>query len=174
MELVPSVPKLFDYFHPDAAQVAGVARRAYSGRRRPPLSGAQPCALRRHHHRSPAAGQAAGSSLLYSQEFYAVAKERLQPGGILAQWLPTGDDAVQASVARAVKDSFPYVRVYPSVERWGWHLFASDRPIPERSAAEIVAKMPASAVADMMEWGPAKTPEEQFDLMLSAEMTAEQ
>jgi hypothetical protein len=34
--------------------------------------------------------------------------------------------------------------------------------------------MPAAAVTDMMEWGPANTPDEQFDLMLSAEMTTEQ
>jgi spermidine synthase len=118
--------------------------------------------------------EAAGSSLLYSQEFYAVVKERLQPGGILAQWLPWGDEAVQASVARALKNSFAYVYVYPSVEHTGWHFFASDSPIPHRNAAELVARMPAKAVADMMEWGPAKTPDEQFDLMLSAEMTLEQ
>jgi hypothetical protein len=103
-----------------------------------------------------------------------VVKERLQPGGILAQWLPSGDDEVQASVARALKNSFSYVYVYPSVEKWGWHFFASDRPIPNRTAAELVARMPAKAVADMMEWGPAHTPEEQFDLMLAARMTPEQ
>jgi hypothetical protein len=34
--------------------------------------------------------------------------------------------------------------------------------------------MPAKAVTDMMEWGPAKTADKQFDLMLSAEMTTEQ
>ena len=34
--------------------------------------------------------------------------------------------------------------------------------------------MPADAVTDMMEWGPAKTPEEQFVLMLSPELTTEQ
>jgi hypothetical protein len=33
--------------------------------------------------------------------------------------------------------------------------------------------MPAKAVSDMMEWGPAKTADEQFDLMLSSEMTTE-
>ena len=31
----------------------------------------------------------------------------------------------------------------------------------------MLARMPASAVVDMMEWGPAKTPEEQFDLLVS-------
>jgi spermidine synthase len=174
VDLVPSVPKLFHFFHADAAQVLAS-----------PLAHIVADDGRHYLERNPARYdvimidppppvQAAGSSLLYSQDFYAVVKERLQPGGILAQWLPNGDDAVQASVARALKNSFSYVRVFPSVEHWGWHFFASDRPIQNRSAAELVARMPAKAVTDMMEWGPAKTPDEQFDLMLSAEMTAEQ
>ena len=174
VDLVPSVPKLFHFFHADAAQVLAS-----------PLAHIVADDGRHYLERNPARYdvimidppppvQAAGSSLLYSQDFYAVVKERLQPGGILAQWLPNGDDAVQASVARALKNSFSYVCVFPSVEHWGWHFFASDRPIPDRSAAELVARMPAKAVTDMMEWGPAKTPDEQFDLMLSAEMTTEQ
>jgi len=174
VDLVPSVPKLFHFFHADAAQVLAS-----------PLAHIVADDGRHYLERNPARYdvimidppppiQAAGSSLLYSQDFYAVVKERLQPRGILAQWLPGGDDAVQASVARALKNSFPYIRVFHSVEHWGWHFFASDRPIQNRSAAELVARMPAKAVTDMMEWGPAKTPDEQFDLMLSAEMTAEQ
>jgi spermidine synthase len=174
VDLVPSVPKLFHFFHADAAQVLAS-----------PLAHIVADDGRHYLERNPARYdvividppppvQAAGSSLLYSQDFYAVVKERLQPGGILAQWLPNGDDAVQASVARALKNSFSYVRVFPSVEHWGWHFFASDRPIQNRSAAELVSRMPAKAVTDMMEWGPAKTPDEQFDLMLSAEMTPEQ
>jgi spermidine synthase len=174
VDLVPSVPKLFHFFHADATQVLSS-----------PLAHIVADDGRHYLERNPARYdvimidppppvQAAGSSLLYSQDFYAVVKERLQPGGILAQWLPSGDAAVQASVARALKNSFSYVRVFPSVEHWGWHFFASDRTIQNRSAAKLVARMPAKAVTDMMEWGPAKTPDEQFDLMLSAEMTAEQ
>jgi len=174
VDLVPSVPKLFYFFHDDAAQVLAS-----------PLAHIVADDGRHYLERNPARYdvividppppvQAAGSSLLYSQDFYAVVKNRLQPGGILAQWLPVGDDALQASVARALKNSFSYVRVFHSVEHWGWHLLASDRPIQNRSAAELVARMPAKAVTDMMEWGPAKTPDEQFDLMLTGEMTAEQ
>jgi spermidine synthase len=174
VDLVPSVPKLFHFFHADAAQVLAS-----------PLGHIVADDGRHYLERNPARYdvilidppppvQAAGSSLLYSQDFYAVVKERLQPGGILAQWLPAGDDAVQASVARALTNSFPYVRVFPSVEHKGWHFLASDRPVQNRSAAELVARMPAKAVTDMMEWGPAKTPDEQFELMLSAEMTTEQ
>lgn len=31
--------------------------------------------------------------------------------------------------------------------------------------------MREAAIKDMMQWGPAKTPEQQFDLLLSSEMT---
>jgi predicted membrane-bound spermidine synthase len=116
----------------------------------------------------------AGSSLLYSEEFYAVARNHLRPGGILQQWLPEGDDQVQSSVARALKNSFPYVRVYHPIEHYGLHFLASMSPIPERSSAELVAHMPATAITDMMEWGPAKSPEQQFDRMLTDKMTLDQ
>jgi spermidine synthase len=173
VELVPSVPKLFSYYHADAAAV---------------LSSPQAHVViddgRRFLERSPAKYdviildppppvQTAGSSLLYSQDFYTVAKTRLQPGGIVQQWLPEADDATQAAVARSIKNSFPYVRVFQGMDGWGWHFLASERPIPIRTATELVARMPRSAVEDMMEWGPAKSPEEQMQLLLSHESSTD-
>ena len=167
VELVPSVPRLFGYYHADAAEVMAS-----------PLAHVVIDDGRRFLERSPAKYDAiivdppppvptAGSSLLYSQDFYAVAKQRLEPGGILQQWLPEGDDPTKAAVARAIKNSFPYVRVFRGIEGWGWHFLASERPIPIRTAAELVARMPASAVSDMMEWGPAPSPAEQMKRALS-------
>ena len=174
VELVPSVPKLFAYYHSDADKVL-----ASPGAHVVIDDG------RRYLERSPQLYDAiiidppppvetAGSSLLYSEDFYAVARERLRAGGILQQWLPEGDDADQAAVARALKNSFSHVRVYHSVEHGGWHYLASESPIPLRTSAELVARMPAAAVTDMMEWGPAKIPIEQFDRVLSHEMTLDQ
>ena len=171
VELVPSVPRLFGYYHADAAKVMAS-----------PLAHVVIDDGRRFLERSPAKYDAiiidppppvptAGSSLLYSQDFYAVAKQRLEPGGILQQWLPEGDDPTQASVARAIKNSFPYVRVFRGIEGWGWHFLASERPIPIRTAAELVARMPAGAVSDMMEWGPAPSPAEQMKRLLSGQMS---
>lgn len=167
VELVPSVPRLFSYYHADAAEVMAS-----------PLAHVVIDDGRRFLERSPAKYdaiivdppppvQTAGSSLLYSQDFYTVAKQRLQPGGILQQWLPEADDPTQAAVARAIKNSFPYVRVFRGIEGWGWHFLASERPIPIRTAAELIARMPPSAIHDMMELGPAQSPEEQMDLLLS-------
>ena len=112
---------------------------------------------------------------MFSEEFYAVAKKHLTPDGILQVfWIPEGGSSMQASVVRALTNNFPYVRVYRSVEHSGWHFLASMHPIPARSAADLVARMPDRPVADMMEWGPAKTPKQQFERMLSTDMTTVQ
>ena len=173
VELVPSVPKLVTFYHKDGDQVLSS-----------PLGHVVIDDGRRFLERSPEPFdaiildppppvQTAGSSLLYSQDFYEVAKTRLAPGGILQQWLPDGDDATQAAVAKALKDSFPYIRVFRGIDGWGWHFLASERPIPIRTAAELVAAMPSGAVRDMMEWGPAATPVEQVGLLLAHEESLE-
>jgi spermidine synthase len=167
VELVPSVPKFFSFYHPDAAQVMASPLAHVvidDGRRFLERSSAKYDAIIID---PPPPVQTAGSSLLYSEEFYAVAKQRLEPGGILQQWLPEGDDPTQAAVARAIKNSFPYVRMYRGIAGWGWHFLASERPIPNRTAAELVARMPSSAISDMMEWGPEPTPEQQLSKVLS-------
>jgi len=166
VELVPSVPKLFSFFYSDADQVMAS-----------PLVHVVADDGRRYLERNPAKYdviildppppvQTAGSSLLYSQDFYTVAKKRLEPGGILQQWLPDGDAATQAAVARALKNSFAYLKVYRGIEGWGWHFLASDQPIPDRTVAALVARMPAAAVKDMTEWGPAATPELEMSMVL--------
>ena len=113
---------------------------------------------------------AAGSSLLYSREFYTAAKKRLRPDGILQQWYPGGDLTTAASVARALKESFPYVRSFKSVAGWGVHYLASNQPIPARSATDLANRMPPAAAADLVEWGPFPTPEQQFDAVLKNEL----
>jgi hypothetical protein len=118
--------------------------------------------------------QAAGTSLLYSTEFYAAIRRRLLPGGILQQWLPTGDAVVQASVARALQQSFPYVRVFHSLDNRGFHFLASDRPLVQRSAEELAARMPERAVQDLIEWGPATTAAQQFSIILKRELSLDQ
>ena len=169
VELVPSVPKLFWYFHPGA-----------QGLLTSPLSNIVIDDGREYLERTsqqydvitidpPPPVEAAGSSLLYSKEFYGTIKQRLRPGGILQQWLPAGDDADRAAVTRALAESFPYIRVFGSLEGWGLHFLASSRPLPQRTAAELAARLPVSAVLDMTEWGPANTAEANFAIVLSRE-----
>lgn len=170
VELVPSVPRLFWYFHEDAQQLLAS-----------PLAHVKIDDGRRFLERTPEQFDvividppppvhSAGSSLLYSEEFYSILKPKLRPGGILQQWLPSGDKQDRAAVARALQESFKVVHVFRSVEGWGIHFLASDRPLPERSPEEMARRMPVAAVKDMMEWGPETSPEGQFERMRSSEI----
>ena len=101
--------------------------------------------------------QAAGSSLLYSREFYGVIKAHLKPNGILAQWFPSSEEKVLSAVARSLTHSFQHVAVYRSLADWGFHLLASETPIPEMSPAEFAARLPQTAQGDLIEWGPKRS-----------------
>jgi spermidine synthase len=171
VELVPSVPTLVTFFHPNASKLMDSPLSQVvidDGRFYLERSSAQYDVITID---PPPPVEAAGSSLLYSKEFYVTTKRHLRPGGILQQWLPNGDSAVTASVTRALVESFPYVRAFGSVEGWGIHFLASASPIPSLSAAELANKLPASAARDLMEWGPASTPREQFEIVLSHEVS---
>jgi hypothetical protein len=67
-------------------------------------------------------------------------------------------------------ESFPYVRACPSVEGWGMHYLASDRPLTRTSDEALAARMPATAVRDMMEWGPKKDPAAQIGASVDREV----
>ena len=120
VELVPKVPKLFPYYHPDGRALLKSPNAHVvidDGRR----------FLDRTNQKfdaiiidPPPPIEAAASSLLYSRDFYAVAKQHLTPGGILQQWIyDGGDNTDRAAITRALTDVFPYVRAYQSLERWG-------------------------------------------------------
>lgn len=171
VELVPSIPKLFWFYHPDGPALLNS-----------PLSHVVIDDGRRYLERTddkfdviaidpPPPVEAAGSSLLYSKEFYATARARLQPDGILQQWLPGGDPMVAAAVTKSLMESFPYVRTFRSIEGWGTHFLASNRPLPLRDANQLLRQMPPFAVKDMMEWGPESTPQEELGAMLKNEIS---
>ncbi len=171
VDLVPSVPKLFWYYHADAAELLKSPRSHVvvdDGRRFLERTTGQYDVIVID---PPPPIEAAGTSLLYSREFYAAAQKRLRPDGILQQWFPGADLVTTAAIARALKESFPYVRAFGSVERWGIHYLASRQPIPDRSAAELAKRMPASAAADLVEWGPFPTAEQQFAAVLGEEVS---
>jgi spermidine synthase len=113
--------------------------------------------------------EAAGSSMLYSRELYQAAKRRLAPGGILATWIPVASPTLIGPVTRAIRAEFPYVRTFGSIEGWGVHFLASQKPIPTRTATELASRVPAAARADMTEWLTTKSPPELYQNMLSAE-----
>jgi spermidine synthase len=174
VELVPSVPRLFWYFHSDGPELL-----------RSPLAHVVIDDGRRFLERTteqfdvitidpPPPVEAAGSSLLYSKEFYAALKPRLRQGGILQQWLPSGDAVDRAAVARALKESFPYVRVFYVHLHWGTHFIASMQPLPNWTAAELAQHMAPPAAKDLVEWGPQPDAQSQFAALLKNEISLDQ
>jgi spermidine synthase len=173
VDLVPSVPALFWYYHADAPLLLESPDSHVvidDGRRFLERTTSQYDVI--VIDPPPPIG-AAGSSLLYSVEFYSAAKKRLRPDGILVQWYPGGDHTTTAAVSRALKESFHCVRAFGSFEGWGVHYLASQRPIPDRSAADLANRMPPNAAADLVEWGPFSTPEQQFAAVLKNEIPIE-
>lgn len=173
VELIPSVVDLQPYFHADAQRLfsSPQARIVVDDGRRflarstdsydviiidppPPVS-------------------AAGSSLLYSMEFYAAARQRLAPHGILQQWIPAGDGRLKSAAIAAVARNFRHIRLFGGIEGWGIHILASQEPIASLTAEQLAARLPPAAVADLLEWGPAATAAEQFRPVLASESTLE-
>jgi spermidine synthase len=174
VELVPSVPRLFPYFHNDGAAILSSS-----------LSHVVVDDGRRYLERTtqqydvitidpPPPVEAAGSSLLYSEDFYTVLRQHLRPGGILQQWLPIGDPECVAAVALALRRSFPHVRVFAFGKNWGFHFLASDRPVPVRSASELAQRLPAAAAADLVEWDRQPNAEARFAHLLNYELPIDQ
>jgi spermidine synthase len=92
----------------------------------------------------------AGSTNLYSKEFYHLAKSRLKPGGVLQQWVQLHhiSPAEIASAAASVRAVFPYVSLW----NFGGHgmMVATMRPqvrTEERTRllAEVVQPLIESA-----------------------------
>jgi spermidine synthase len=176
--LVPSVPRMFSYYHSDADKVLASPQARVvidDGRRYLERTQEQYDLITID---PPPPLEAAASSLLYSKEFYRAAKRRLRPGGILQQWLPTSPESnpvVVTAVARSLQDSFPYIRAF--FDDFGIHFLCSDRPLPRRTAGELLQRMPERAIDDLAEWGeadePAKAAKDQLDTLLKQELPME-
>jgi spermidine synthase len=169
VELVPSVRDAFPYYFDDAEVLTKDPRGEIvidDGRRY----------LQRTDKRfdvitidPPPPVQAAGSSLLYSTEFYRLIKSRLNSGGVVQQWYPgatyfqdrtltmASDPDVKgrtplSAVLRSATEEFEHVRVYPSFLGWGWHIILSEERLIEPTVDEFIARVPLKARNDFLEW----------------------
>ncbi len=157
VELVPSVKDAFGYYFEDADELLNDPRGKViidDGRR----------FLKRTTERfdvitidPPPPIEAAGSSFLYSRDFYELVKLRLTKDGILHQWFPGfphGEKAITEGVTRALVEAFPYVKASSSigVGGWGLHYLASMSPIDVPTVETLAKRMPDSARLDVWEW----------------------
>jgi spermidine synthase len=152
VELVPSVTKAFAFYHDDAEKAINDPNgriivddgRRYLNR----------CAKKFDVIvvDPPPPVAAAGSSLLFSREFYELAKQHLNTNGIVQMWFPGAEQLTAQAVLRSMNESFPYIRCFSSVEGWGVHMLGSLQSIPALNAQQFVARMPAAAQNDLLEW----------------------
>lgn len=174
VELIPDVPKAFGFYHADATNVLRNPKGTIiidDGRR----------FLKRTHAKydvivvdPPPPVETAGSSLLYSTEMYELLKQHLKPKGIVQVWFPGSSDAMTAqAIVRSATVSFPYVRCFKSINGWGLHIIASMDPIQIPAAAQLVSRMPASAIHDLLEWSTTGDPTQDMSTVLSNEVDFE-
>jgi spermidine synthase len=173
VELVPSVVQAFGFYHADAAKCLGNPNSHViidDGRRYLQRCGRNFDVIVTD---PPPPIPAAGSSLLYSTQFYSLAKQHLNRYGIVQTWLPDSDRRTAQAVARSIMESFPYVRIFSPVEGWGMHLLGSMEPIANLDAHQMAARMPASAIEDLMEWTNAHDAASYLNIVLSHEIPLE-
>jgi spermidine synthase len=174
VELVPSVPLMFGFYHPDTAKVLTSPRGRIvidDGRRFLERSTQTWDVITLD---PPFPVEMAGSGLLYAREFYAAARRRLRPDGVMQQWLPNTEPAVQSAAARAIVESFPHVRVFAPGRAQnqfaGLFFVARQVPIANRPPAALAERLPAAAAADLIEWVPGSAPADHFNVVLAQEV----
>jgi spermidine synthase len=173
VELVPSVRDAFGFYHADAVQFLENPKGKIiidDGRRYLNRTGEKFDVIVID---PPPPVETAGSSLLYSEEFYARAKAHLKPNGILATWFPAAEPGTGQAILRSLTNSFPSVRCFLSTGGLGVHMLASMEPIPNISAEQVAARMPLTAGKDLLEWTPMENLSSYLDDVLSKEIPVE-
>ncbi|HET7027308.1 MAG TPA: fused MFS/spermidine synthase [Candidatus Limnocylindrales bacterium] len=130
VELVPSVPLMFGDFYGDAEQVLSDPHGRVliaDGRNHVELTDARYDIVVVD---PPPPIESAGVSVISSLEFYRATHDRLNPGGVMMQWVPFGQqlDEFKAHI-RTFETVFPNVVVAIGPGGNGFYMLGSDRPI---------------------------------------------
>lgn len=166
VEIVPEVADSFELFHADAATIrANPKGRIVVGDGRHFLK-ATPERFDVITIDPPPPIDGEGVNHLYSQDFAALARSRLKPGGVVSHWVPfpgtmagVDDMITMKMLLESFASAFPYTHVLVGYNKIGVHIIGSDAPIEVDGElmAERFRQRPA-AVADLTEYD-AVTPE---------------
>ncbi|HVA87115.1 MAG TPA: hypothetical protein VNF73_12480, partial [Candidatus Saccharimonadales bacterium] len=130
VELVPSVPSMFQFYYPDASSVLANPNGQLAitdGRNFVELTDrtydiviVDP----------PPPINSSGTAVLYSQEFYRASASRLNPGGVMMEWMPyyQNIDEFRAHV-RTFDSVFPNVSILFGPGGYGVFMLGSQQPI---------------------------------------------
>jgi spermidine synthase len=143
VDLVPSVPGMFDVFYPDAPMYLNNPKAKVVI-----ADGRNFVALTKQKYDiiivdPPPPVQSAGVSIISSLEFYQAGHDRLSPGGVMMQWTTLGQtvDDFRAHV-RSFRKVFPNVIVARGPAGWGFYMLGSDQPLSldSKSLAAILSR----------------------------------
>jgi spermidine synthase len=130
VELVPSVPGMFGVFYPDAPEVLANPKGNIiiaDGRNHVELTTDTYDIIVTD---PPPPIETAGVSVISSLEYYQAAKARLNPGGVMMQWIPYGQTLAEfKDHVRTYASVFPHVIIMFGPGGNGLYMLGSNDPI---------------------------------------------
>jgi spermidine synthase len=144
VELVPSVPKMFHVYYPDADSVLWNPNGRVIV-----TDGRNHLELTDHRYDviitdPPPPIESAGVSVISSREYYQAGRDHLNPGGVMMQWMPWGQtlDAFKAHV-RTFRDVFPHVLIAFGPGGYGLFMLGSEEPLSlDRANVQAILARP--------------------------------
>ena len=143
VELVPSVPKMFGYYYPDAdAVLADPNGRVIvtDGRNHLELTKDRFDIIVTD---PPPPIESSGASVISSKEYYEAGRDHLTPNGIMMQWLPYGGPADEfQDHIRTFAAVFPQITLVKGAGGYGIYMLGSSSPIAfdEANIREVLAR----------------------------------
>ncbi len=130
VELVPSVPKMFGFYYPDAAKVLADPNGHViiaDGRNHLELTTDRFDIIITD---PPPPIESSGASVISSKEYYEAGRDHLTPGGVMMQWTPYGAPEVDFKEhIRTFASVFPYVTVMRGAGGYGVYMLGSEQPM---------------------------------------------
>ncbi|MEA2652904.1 MAG: spermidine synthase [Chloroflexota bacterium] len=130
VELVPSVPKMFGYYYPDAAAVLADPQGRVivtDGRNHLELTADRFDIVLTD---PPPPIESSGASVISSLEYYQAGRDHLTPDGIMMQWLPYGGSQAEfADHLRTFATVFRHVTIVKGAGGYGIYMLGSASPI---------------------------------------------
>jgi spermidine synthase len=143
VELIPSVPKMFNYYHADGDRFLSEPKARLvitDGRNYVELTDRKYDVIVVD---PPPPIESSGTAELYSREFYTASASRLKDGGLMMEWMPYAQsvDEFRAHV-RTFGDAFAQVIIAFSPGHSGTYMFGSSKPIhlDEVSIRKVLAR----------------------------------
>lgn len=170
VELVPSVVKTLSLFHADTKKILADSRGKIivnDGRQYVHITNKKYDVVTID---PPPPVNSAGTTVLYSKEFYQDIKDNLKEGGVVHQWFFFDTTTQEEELKMLIKtfiDEFTYALVFKSPNKLGISIIASDSPISfnENQFAQKINNPKVNA--DLREWvGTPTTVSEFKDLYL--------